>query len=233
MHSGTASPSTDTLAQDFVRFAVEAGVLRFGEFKTKAGRLSPYFFNAGLFDDGAKLGRLAEFYARRLLDSGLQFDMLFGPAYKGITLAAAIAIELARLGRNVPYAYNRKEAKDHGEGGTLVGAPVRGRVLIVDDVISAGTSVRESIAMINAAGATPAGVAIALDRQEKAAEGGADLPWSAVQYVRDQLKLPVVAVATLADLMQVLQGTSDATLGAHAATVAAYRDRYGVAAAGT
>lgn len=232
MHSGTASTSTDTLAQDFVRFAVEAGVLRFGEFKTKAGRLSPYFFNAGLFDDGAKLGRLAEFYARRLLDSGLQFDMLFGPAYKGITLAAAIAIELARLGSNVPYAYNRKEAKDHGEGGTLVGAPVRGRVLIVDDVISAGTSVRESIAMIQAAGATPAGVAIALDRQEKAAEGGADLPWSAVQYVRDQLKLPVVAVATLADLMQVLQGTSDAALGAHAASVAAYRDRYGVAAAG-
>jgi orotate phosphoribosyltransferase len=232
MHSGTASTSTDTLAQDFVRFAVEAGVLRFGEFKTKAGRLSPYFFNAGLFDDGAKLGRLAEFYARRLLDSGLQFDMLFGPAYKGITLAAAIAIELARLGRNVPYAYNRKEAKDHGEGGTLVGAPVRGRVLIVDDVISAGTSVRESIAMIQAAGATPAGVAIALDRQEKAADGGADLPWSAVQYVRDQLKLPVVAVATLADLMQVLQGTSDTALGAHAASVAAYRDRYGVAAAG-
>jgi orotate phosphoribosyltransferase len=133
----------------------------------------------------------------------------------------------------VPYAYNRKEAKDHGEGGNLVGAPVRGRVLIVDDVISAGTSVRESNAMIQAAGATPAGVAIALDRQEKAADGGTDLPWSAVQYVRDQLKLPVVAVATLADLMQVLHGTSDATLGAHAANVAAYRDRYGVAAATT
>src|SRR5688572_31407954 len=169
----------DKLAQDFVAFAVQAGVLRFGEFKTKAGRLSPYFFNAGLFDDGAKLGRLAQFYAQRIVASGLEFDMIFGPAYKGIPLAAAVAIELARLGRNVPYAYNRKEAKDHGEGGTLVGAPVRGRVLIVDDVISAGTSVRESIAMIKAAGATPAGVAIALDRQEKAAEGGADLPWSA------------------------------------------------------
>ena len=130
----------DPLAQDFVRFSVEAGVLRFGEFKTKAGRLSPYFFNAGLFDDGAKLGRLAEFYARRLLASGLEFDMLFGPAYKGITLAAAVAIELARLGHNVPYAYNRKEAKDHGEGGTLVGAKVEGRVLIVDDVMSAGTA---------------------------------------------------------------------------------------------
>ena len=135
----------------FVRFAVASGVLRFGEFRTKAGRQSPYFFNAGLFDDGAKLGRLGEFYARRLLASGIEFDMLFGPAYKGITLAAAVAIELARLGRNVPYAYNRKEAKDHGEGGTLVGAPVAGRVLIIDDVISAGTSVRESIAMITAA----------------------------------------------------------------------------------
>ena len=158
----------DALALDFVKFSVDAGVLRFGEFKTKAGRLSPYFFNAGLFDDGAKLARLAEFYARRLLASGIAFDMLFGPAYKGITLAAAVAIELARLGRNVPFAYNRKEAKDHGEGGTLVGAPVAGRVLIVDDVISAGTSVRESIAMIEAAGGQPCAVAIALDRQEKA-----------------------------------------------------------------
>jgi orotate phosphoribosyltransferase len=132
----------DALALEFVKFSVESGVLRFGSFKTKAGRQSPYFFNAGLFDDGAKLGRLAEFYARRLMASGLRFDMLFGPAYKGITLAAAVAIELARLGRNVPYAYNRKEAKDHGEGGLLVGAPVAGRVLVIDDVISAGTSVR-------------------------------------------------------------------------------------------
>src|SRR5206468_3147119 len=140
-----AETHADAFRREFVAFAVEAGVLRFGEFKTKAGRLSPYFFNAGLFDDGAKLGRLAQFYARRLLASGLEFDMLFGPAYKGITLAAGVAIELARLGRNVPYAYNRKEAKDHGEGGTLVGAPVKGRVLVIDDVISAGTSVRESI----------------------------------------------------------------------------------------
>ena len=154
----------------------EAGVLRFGEFKTKAGRLSPYFFNAGLFDDGAKLGRLAQFYARRILASGIEFDMIFGPAYKGIPLAAAVAIELARLGRNVPYAYNRKEAKDHGEGGTLVGAPVQGRVLIVDDVMSAGTAARESIALIQAAGATPHAVAIALDRQEKATENGRDVP---------------------------------------------------------
>ena len=216
------------LAQEFVQFAVQAGVLRFGEFKTKAGRLSPYFFNAGLFDDGTKLGRLAGFYARRLLDSGLQFDMLFGPAYKGIPLAAAVAVELARLGRNVPFAYNRKEAKDHGEGGTLVGAPVRGRVLIIDDVISAGTSVRESIAMIAAAGATPCGVAIALDRQEKASEGGADTPWSAVQVVRDQLKLDVAAIATLQDLLQYLQTTGTAELAQHLPRVAAYRDRYGV-----
>ena len=227
--TGTAHPAApDPLAQDFVQFAVEAGVLRFGEFKTKAGRLSPYFFNAGGFDDGAKLGRLAEFYARRLVDSGLQFDMLFGPAYKGITLAAAVAIELARLGRNVPFAFNRKEAKDHGEGGTLVGAPVRGRVLIIDDVISAGTSVRESIAMISAAGATPCGVAIALDRQEKGSEGGADSPLSAVQVVRDQLKLDVAAIATLHDLLQYLQSTGAAELAQHLPRVAAYRDRYGV-----
>ena len=221
-------PRTDALAQDFVAFAVDAGVLRFGEFKTKAGRMSPYFFNAGLFDDGARLGRLAEFYARRLIDSGLEFDMLFGPAYKGITLAAAVAIELARLGRNVPYAYNRKEAKDHGEGGTLVGAPVKGRVLIIDDVISAGTSVRESIEMIKAAGATPHAVAIALDRQEKATENGVDVEWSAVQYVSRQLGLQVCAIARLSDLLQYLSGHHSAGLEAHHARVLAYRERYGV-----
>ena len=221
-------PAPDALAQEFVQFSMQAGVLRFGEFKTKAGRLSPYFFNAGLFDDGAKLGRLAEFYARRLLASGLAFDMLFGPAYKGITLAAAVAIELARAGRNVPYAYNRKEAKDHGEGGVLVGAPVRGRVLIVDDVISAGTSVRESIGLITAAGATPCGVAIALDRQEKATDGGTDAPWSAVQYVQQRLGLPVAAVATLADLLHYLESSEDDTLRLHRAPVLAYRERYGV-----
>jgi orotate phosphoribosyltransferase len=218
----------DGLARDFVKFSVEAGVLRFGEFRTKAGRMSPYFFNAGLFNDGAKLGRLASFYARRLLASGLAFDMIFGPAYKGITLAAAVAIELARLGRNVPFAYNRKEAKDHGEGGSLVGAPVAGRVLIVDDVISAGTSVRESIAMIGAAGASPCGVAIALDRQEKAVEDGRDVAWSAVQYVSTQLNLDVVALATLDDLLKYLRSGDDPTLRAHAAPVQAYRDRYGV-----
>jgi orotate phosphoribosyltransferase len=228
-----------TLALEFVQFAVEAGVLRFGEFKTKAGRLSPYFFNAGLFDDGAKLGRLAEFYARRLLtldDSELPFDMLFGPAYKGITLAATLAVELARRGRNVPLAFNRKEAKDHGEGGTLIGAPVRGRVLIVDDVISAGTSVRESVAMITAAGGTPSGVAIALDRQERtggdagqgAGDNAATAPQSAVQFVQQQLKLPVVAIATLADLLHYLRSADAPALAAHAAPVQAYRERYGI-----
>ena len=218
----------DALAQEFVKFSVDAGVLRFGDFTTKAGRQSPYFFNAGLFDDGAKLSRLAQFYARRLLASGLEFDLLFGPAYKGITLAAAVAIELARLGRNVPFAYNRKEAKDHGEGGTLVGAPVRGRVLIVDDVISAGTSVREAIAMITAAGATPSAVAIALDRQEKATDGGRDAPWSAVQFVQRELGLKVAAVATLNDLLHYLQSGRDPALAAHAGRVAEYRLRYGV-----
>ena len=227
--TATANPAaTDALAQDFVQFAVEAGVLRFGDFKTKVGRLSPYFFNAGGFDDGAKLGRLAEFYARRLVDSGLHFDMLFGPAYKGITLAAAVAIELARLGRNLPFAYNRKEAKDHGEGGTLVGAPLRGRVLIIDDVISAGTSVRESIALISAAGATPCGVAIALDRQEKGSEGGVDSALSAVQVVRAHLKLDVASIAPLQDLLQYLQLTGAAGLAQHLPRMAAYRDRYGV-----
>ncbi|MDR7333372.1 orotate phosphoribosyltransferase [Roseateles asaccharophilus] len=219
-------PAADPLAQSFVAFAVEAGVLRFGEFKTKAGRLSPYFFNAGLFDDGAKLGKLAGFYAERLIASGLAFDMIFGPAYKGITLAAAVSMELARRGRNVPFAYNRKEAKDHGEGGTLVGAPVKGRVLIIDDVISAGTSVRESIQMIEAAGATPCGVSIALDRQEKAAEGGVDSPQSAVQQVQQRYGLPVVAVAGLADLLAYLDGEPE--LAAYRPAVLAYRERYGV-----
>ncbi len=226
-----AAPTT-ALAQDFVKFAVEAGVLRFGEFKTKAGRLSPYFFNAGLFDDGAKLGRLAEFYARRLLqaraESGLAFDMLFGPAYKGITLAATVAVELARLGHNLPFAYNRKEAKDHGEGGTLVGAGVAGRVLIIDDVISAGTSVRESISMITAAGGTPHAVTIALDRQEKASDEGEGAQMSAVQFVERQLGLRVVAIATLADLLHYLQASDDPALSAHVGRVAAYRERYGV-----
>jgi len=220
---------TGSIALDFVQFSLDCGVLRFGEFKTKAGRLSPYFFNAGLFDDGAKLGRLAQFYAQSLLASGIEFDMIFGPAYKGIPLAAAVAIELARLGRNVPFAYNRKEAKDHGEGGTLVGAPVKGKVLIVDDVMSAGTAARESIAIIRAAGATPHAVVIALDRQEKATENGLDVDYSAVQYVRETLGLQVCAIASLADLLHYLdQGASDSAMVLHRDKVQAYRARYGV-----
>ncbi|GAB1385400.1 orotate phosphoribosyltransferase [Melaminivora sp.] len=216
-----------------MRFAVEAGVLRFGQFKTKAGRMSPYFFNAGLFDDGAKLGQLAQFYAQALLAGGLQFDMIFGPAYKGIPLAAAVAVELARLGHNKPFAYNRKEAKDHGEGGTLVGAPLAGRVLIIDDVMSAGTAARESIALIRAAGATPHAMAIALDRQEMATEDGRDVPHSAVQYVRDVLGLQVCAIATLADLLLYLSASGgDTQMLEHRERVLAYRQRYGVEGAG-
>ena len=221
------------LAQEFVQFCVDAGVLRFGEFKTKAGRLSPYFFNAGLFDDGAKLARLAQFYAKALIASGVEFDMIFGPAYKGIPLGAALAIELSRLGLNVPFAYNRKEAKDHGEGGSLVGAPLKGRVLIVDDVLSACTAARESIALIRSAGATPHAVAIALDRQEKATEVGPDgtvrdVDHSAVQYVQRELGLQVCAIATLADLLQYLNVHTGGELDAHRQRVQAYRLRYGV-----
>jgi orotate phosphoribosyltransferase len=228
----TGAPDA-ALAQEFVQFCVDAGVLRFGEFKTKAGRLSPYFFNAGLFDDGAKLARLAQFYAKALIASGVEFDMIFGPAYKGIPLGAALAIELSRLGLNVPFAYNRKEAKDHGEGGSLVGAPLKGRVLIIDDVMSAGTAARESIALIRAAGATPHAVAIALDRQEKATEVGPDgtvrdVDHSAVQYVQQQLGLQVCAIATLADLLQYLSVHTGGELDAHRQRVQAYRLRYGV-----
>jgi orotate phosphoribosyltransferase len=196
-------------------------VLRFGEFKTKAGRLSPYFFNSGLFNDGDSLLRLSQFYAKAIAASGLEFDLLFGPAYKGIPLVAAVAVALAGQGRNLPYSFNRKEAKDHGEGGTIVGAPLQGRVLIVDDVISAGTSVRESVELIRAAGATPAGVVIALDRMER---GTGEL--SAVQEVERDYGIPVVAVATLEDLMTFL--ASHGELAAHQAAVAAYRSQYGV-----
>jgi len=207
--------------QDFIRFAVQQNVLRFGEFQTKAGRSSPYFFNAGLFNDGVSLRNLSQFYAQAILASCLPFDMLFGPAYKGITLAAGAAIALAEQGRNVPFCYNRKEAKDHGEGGTTVGAPLQGRVLIIDDVISAGTSVRESIELIRAAGAEPCGVAIALDRMER---GQGEL--SAVQEVQRNFGIPVVSIATLDDLLGYLQG--EAALVQNLAAVQSYRNRYGV-----
>ena len=227
-----ATHSTD-LALEFIQFSLDCGVLKFGEFKTKAGRMSPYFFNAGLFDDGASLGRLAGFYADALLANGLEFDMIFGPAYKGIPLGAAVAIELARRGKNVPFAYNRKEAKDHGEGGTLVGAPLRGRVLIVDDVMSAGTAVRESIALIESAGAQAHAVAIALDRQEKATEIQADgrvvdVTYSAVQYVQKTLGLRVCAIAQLDDLLSYLTQHQAQEMAHHLRAVQAYRARYGV-----
>ena len=211
-----------------MQFALDCGVLKFGDFKTKAGRQSPYFFNAGLFDDGAKLGRLAQFYARSLLASGIEFDMIFGPAYKGIPLGATVAVELARLGRTVPFVYNRKEAKDHGEGGSLVGAALKGRILIVDDVISAGTAVRESIALIRAAGAVPYAVAIALDRQEKATENGRDVDYSAVQYVRSALGMKVNAIARLGDLLQYLDQKAEAFDAGLQERVLAYRRQYGV-----
>jgi orotate phosphoribosyltransferase len=216
----TISTQTDFTAQ-FIDFAIKKQVLRFGEFKTKAGRLSPYFFNAGLFNDGESLMRLGEFYAAAILKSGVQFDMLFGPAYKGITLAASISIALARQGHNFPYAYNRKEAKDHGEGGTIVGASLQGRVLIVDDVISAGTSVRESVEMIKAAGAIPAGVAIAIDRQER---GLGEL--SAVQEVEKDSGMPVINIATLADLIVYLNDAPE--LAEFKSAVQTYRNEYGV-----
>jgi len=206
---------------EFVEFAIASQVLCFGEFKTKAGRMSPYFFNAGLFNDGDKLKRLGEFYAKAIVDSGIAFDVLFGPAYKGIPLAASIVVALAGMGRNVPFAFNRKEAKDHGEGGTVVGAQLKGRVLIVDDVISAGTSVRESVELIRSAGGEPAGVVIALDRMER---GTGDK--SAIQEVREQFDIPVVAVVTLDNLLEFLE--RDASRQAELQAVAAYRAAYGV-----
>jgi orotate phosphoribosyltransferase len=223
-----SSHEMDTgLVDEFINFVRAKGVLRFGEFTTKAGRLSPYFFNAGLFNDGDSLRQLCEFYAKAIQASGIGFDTLFGPAYKGIPLAAGTAVALSAMGRNTPFAYNRKEAKDHGEGGTLVGAPLagddgeRGRVLIIDDVISAGTSVRESVELIRAAGATPVGVVIALDRMER---GSGEL--SAVQEVENSFGIPVISVAKLTDVIRYLSGQSE--LECHLNAIRAYRVRYGI-----
>ena len=217
--------SKNSNQDNFIRFALEAKVLSFGEFKTKAGRLSPYFFNAGGFNDGARLSALGRYYANALKESKIGFDMLYGPAYKGITLAAATVIALADDGINVPFAYNRKEAKDHGEGGTLVGAPLAGRVLIIDDVISAGTSIRESVELIRAAGATPAAVIIALDRQER---GQGEL--SAVQEVEANYGIPVLSIASLTDLIAYLaeNAACQAELQTHLVAVRDYRARYGI-----
>ena len=202
--------------------------MSFGEFKTKAGRLSPYFFNAGGFDDGTRLGALGRYYAKALQESKLPFNMLYGPAYKGITLVAATAIALADDGINVPYAYNRKEAKDHGEGGVLVGAPVKGRVVIVDDVISAGTSVRESVELIRKAGAEPAAVLIALDRMERSGTATEIGDQSAVQAVEQEFNLPVISIANLTGLMSFLTASSDAQLTNYLPAVKAYREKYGI-----
>ena len=214
---------SEQFRQEFIAFAIKKEVLRFGEFKTKAGRLSPYFFNAGLFDDGESLMKLGEFYAAAIENSGIEFDMIFGPAYKGITLAASIAIAFAKNGHNVPYAYNRKEAKDHGEGGVIVGSPLKGRVLIIDDVISAGTSVRESVDLIRKNGATACGVAIAIDRQEK---GLGEL--SAVQEVIKNNGIPVCAIANLNDLLTYLENQNDMAQNLLLDKVMSYRQMYGV-----
>jgi len=208
--------------RDFLDFAMRVGVLRFGEFTLKSGRQSPYFFNAGLFDTGGALARLGRYYAQAIVDSGIAFDVLFGPAYKGIPLAAVTAAALYDShGRDVAYAFNRKEAKDHGEGGIIVGHPLRGRVLIVDDVITAGTAIRESVDIIRALGAAPAGVVIALDRQER---GQTEL--SAVQEVRAQFGMPVAAIVRLGDLVSYLADRQDA--GEQLRAIEAYRHRYGV-----
>jgi orotate phosphoribosyltransferase len=206
---------------EFIRFCIECGVLRFGTYVTKSGRTTPYFFNAGLFNTGARLDRLAEFYAKAIRASGIGYDMVFGPAYKGIVLASATAMALSRGGPDVPWAFNRKEAKDHGEGGAVVGTPLAGRVLVVDDVMTAGTAVRESVDIIRAAGATPAGVAICLDRMER---GTGAL--SAVQEVQDTYRMPVVAIASLDDLLAYL--TDSPGYEASLAAIAAYRNAYGV-----
>lgn len=213
------SANHQNLSQNFIEFCIQQEVLKFGEFKTKAGRLSPYFFNAGLFNDGDSLLKLGEFYANSIEKSGIEFDMLFGPAYKGIPLAASIAIAFAKRGRNLPYAYNRKEAKDHGEGGNLVGAPLKGRVLIIDDVISAGTSVRESVTLIQVNGASPCGVSIALDRQEKGLS-----EFSAVQEVETNNKIPVIPIAQLTDLLKYIKNREN--MEQYLLNIKSYQQRY-------
>jgi orotate phosphoribosyltransferase len=217
----SGAPSVADFRKDFIAFCLEQGVLKFGRFVTKSGRTTPYFFNAGLFATGASLERLAQFYAKAILASGIQFDMLFGPAYKGIVLAASTAIALVREGRDVPFAYNRKEAKDHGEGGKLVGAPLSGRVLIVDDVLTAGTAVGESLEVISSRGATPAGVVISLDRMER---GAAEL--SAIQEIEKRHGIPVISIASLDDLMGFIEGRAE--YRQHLQAIREYRQLYGV-----
>lgn len=222
-----------SLQHDFIEFALDTKVLRFGEFKTKAGRLSPYFFNLGLFNTGSTLARLADFYAKTLLAARergeIEFDMIFGPAYKGIPLAAAVAVKLAEMGCDIPYAFNRKEAKDHGEGGTIVGAPLQGKVIVIDDVISAGTSVRESVNLIKTAGATPSGVLIALDRMEKGGTADVMTEHSAVQEVEKLYQMPVISIINLIDLLAFMDEETPMAQQAkpYREAVVAYRARYG------
>lgn len=234
------TPQTPESSAEFIRFLIAEKVLRFGEFKIKSGRISPYFFNTGTLADGAGLLRLVQRYAACLMSyerqHKIQFDMLFGPAYKGITLASATAIAMAQAGRNIPFAYNRKEAKDHGEGGVFVGSPIQGKVVIVDDVISAGTSVRESVNWIRQAGAEPAAVLICLDRMERGGNAEVLTALSAVQEVEREFGIPVIAALTLNDLMEFLQGgdpavvTDQSDVAIYRDKVATYRSRYGVVA---
>lgn len=208
--------------KDFIEYAIHCGVLKFGQFQLKSGRISPYFFNTGLFNTGAKLDKLGHFYAQTLLSSQLDVDILYGPAYKGIPLVATTAIAYSRLGeKDIPFAFNRKEAKDHGEGGLLVGSPLQGRVVIVDDVITAGTSVRESVEIIQTAQATPSGVLIALDRQEQ----GINVI-SATQEVQQQFGIPVKAIICLSDIIEFLQDNS--TTSAELAMIKQYQACYGI-----
>ena len=213
---------TQPFQREFIDLCIELGVLKFGEFKLKSGRESPYFFNAGLFNTGAAITAVGRAYAAAIAASGVTFDMLFGPAYKGIPLVTVTAAALlSEQRRNLPFAYNRKEAKDHGEGGSLVGSPLQGRVLIVDDVITAGTAVRESVDLIAAAGATPAGVLLAMDRQER----GGETPVSAIQEIEQRHGIPVIAVITLSGLMQQLQARGEVS---QFVAMQAYRERYGI-----
>ena len=207
--------------QEFIEFSISRDILRFGEFKTKAGRLSPYFFNAGLFNDGDSLRKIGQFYAKAILTAQLPFDMLFGPAYKGIPLVSAISITLSEVGNNYPFCFNRKEAKDHGEGGNLIGSPLSGKVLIIDDVISACTSIREAVDFICAAGAKPCGVIIALDRMEQWYNG-----LSAIQEIKKMYDIPVISIINLDDLMTYLRGRDDLVVNLRA--VENYRAQYGV-----
>lgn len=224
MIGGSVADSMQPYQREFIEFAIEQGVLRFGEFTLKSGRVSPYFFNAGLFKSGAALARLGRCYAQAIVDSGLDFDVLFGPAYKGIPLAATTAVALADgHDRDTPFAFNRKEAKDHGEGGNIVGADLAGRILIIDDVITAGTAIGEVMQLIDGAGARAAGVVIALDRQER---GKGEQ--SAIQEVEARYGMPVVSIVTLDLVLEYLEEHAGEELKAHAAAIRDYRARYGV-----